>query len=85
MVALVQRAGIDCEMTKCDVKRALRLLPIHPDDYNLVGFTFNKQFYFDKAMAMDCSMACSIWVKFSTFIEWLVYKEAKKGLVIGTI
>ena len=25
-------------------------------------------------------MSCATWVKFSTFIEWLVQKEAKKGL-----
>jgi hypothetical protein len=77
----VQQAGHECELAKCDIKSAFRLLTIHPDDYELVGFSFNDKYYFDKAMPMGCSVSCSTWVKFSTFIQWLVQREAQKGLI----
>ena len=41
---------------------------------------FQDKYYFDKAMPFGCSVSCATWVKFSTFIEWLVQKEAQKGL-----
>ena len=81
-IELVQQAWHECELAKCDIKSAFRLLPIHPDDFELVGFSFNDKYYFDKAMPMGCSVSCSMWVKFSTFIQWLVQKEAQKGLVM---
>jgi hypothetical protein len=31
-------------------------------------------------MPLGCSVSSAAWVKFSTFIKWLVQKEAKKGL-----
>ena len=73
-VTIVQQSG-----PKCDVKRAFRLLPIHPDDYNLVGFTFDNKFYYDKAMPMGCSVSCSTWVKFSSFLEWLLLFSSTRG------
>ena len=67
-------------MAKCDIKSAFRLLPIYPEDYCLVGFTFQSKYYYDKAMPFGCSVSCATWEKFSTFIEWFVQKEAKIGL-----
>ena len=49
-VAIVQQSGPNCDLAKCDIKSAFRLLPIHPDDYNLMGFTFDSKFYNAKAM-----------------------------------
>ena len=59
-VRIVQKAGQNCELAKCDIKSAFRLLPIHPDDYELVGFTFMSKFYFDKAMPFGCSVVCDM-------------------------
>ena len=81
-IVLIQQAGKNCEMAKCDIKSAFRLLPIHPEDYSLVGFSFKGQFYYDKAMPFGCSVSCATWVKFSTFIEWMVAKEAAEGLLL---
>ena len=78
----MQQAGHNCELAKCDVKSAFRLLPIHPDDYELVGFTFQNKYYFDKAMPFGCSVSCATWEKFSTFIEWAVQTGAQRGLSI---
>ena len=81
-IRIVQQAGHNCELAKCDVKSAFRLLPIHPDDYELVGFTFQNKYYFDKAMPFGCSVSCATWEKFSSFIEWAVQTGAQRGLSI---
>ena len=31
---------------------------------------------------MGCSVSCSTWVKFSSFIQWLAQTEAQTGLVM---
>ena len=68
-----------CTLVKCDVKSAFRLLPIHQQDFESVGFTFEGQYYLDKAMPMGCIVSCSTCVQFSTFLEWMVKKEANCG------
>ena len=78
-VQLVQMMGRHCEMAKCDIASAFRLLPVHPDDYELIGFTFKGHFYYDRAMPMGCSVSCSTWEKFGTFIEWSVQKISPDG------
>jgi hypothetical protein len=74
-IIIVQKAGKNCELAKCDVKSAFRLLPIHHEDYDLVEFAFHQKYYFDKAMQFGCSVSCATWEKFSTFIERVVQTE----------
>ena len=40
-VDLVMRAGVGAWLAKSDIKSAFRLLPVHPEDYELLGFTFD--------------------------------------------
>jgi hypothetical protein len=54
-------------------------LRTRPDDYSLVGFTFDNKLYYDKAMSMRCSVSCSTWVKFSCFIKWLLKFSSARG------
>ena len=51
-ISLVQAKGKSCLLAKCDVKIAFRLLPIHPNDFELVGFKLDGKYYVDKTMPM---------------------------------
>ena len=54
-INLVVRAEKEALMAKADIESAIRLLPVHPDDFNLLGIKFNGTFYFDKALrAIAC-------------------------------
>ena len=49
IVALVKSFGKGALMAKTDIKDTFRLLPFHPDDYNLLGFSLEidgKTIYF---------------------------------------
>ncbi|XP_054843457.1 uncharacterized protein LOC129335043 [Eublepharis macularius] len=69
-VKVVRRCGVGAEMAKCDIKSAFRLLPVHPDDFELLGFSFEGQFYMDRALPMGCSISCASFERFSSFLEW---------------
>ena len=69
-------------MAKSDVKSAFRLIPTHLDDFKLMGFKFEGKHYFDKAMLIGCSVSYATWIKFSTFLEWLVKTNIKDGEIM---
>ena len=37
-------------MGKTDIKDVFRIIPIHPDDYKLLGFSWQGAFYHDKCL-----------------------------------
>ena len=80
-VDLVVRAGVDAWLAKTDIKSAFRLLPVSPTDYELLGFIFDGSFYYDKCLPMGCFIACSMFEKFSTFLEFQFKKVTGCSLV----
>ena len=56
---------------KTDVKSAFRIIPIHPNDYPLLGMKWEKLYYFDRCLPMGCSSSCAIFEAFSMALEWL--------------
>ena len=58
-------------MAKTDIDSAFRLIPIHPLDHELLGFTFLNKYYFDACLPMGASSSCAIFEKFSTAIHWI--------------
>ena len=58
-------------MAKTDVKSAFRIIPIHPNDFALLGMKWQNSYYFDRCLPMGCSSSCAIFEAFSTVLEWL--------------
>ena len=69
-------------MAKADIKSAFRLLPVHPNCFNSLGFFFNNQFYFDKCLPMGCSLSCFYFESFSSFLDWVVSIEANSNYLL---
>ena len=76
-VEMISQLGQAAWLGKMDVKSALRLLKISPNDFQLLGFHLLDKFYVDKVLSLGSSISCSQFEFFSTFLEWLV----KKGIV----
>ena len=66
----VAKLGRNTLLAKMDILSAFRLLILHPSDFELFGFKFKNQFYFDKCLPMGCSASCSLFEKFASFLEW---------------
>jgi len=81
-IALIKQIGRGCFMAKTDIKSAFRIIPINPSDYNLLGMTWNKQYFFDKTLPMGCSSSCAIFEKFSTALEWIALTKIKVSGVL---
>ncbi|XP_053143317.1 uncharacterized protein LOC128341176 isoform X1 [Hemicordylus capensis] len=78
-IRVVRSCGKGALLAKCDIESAFRLLPVHPGDFNLLGFAFQGQYYIDRALPMGCSISCAAFEAFSSFLEWALRREA--GLV----
>lgn len=59
-------------LVKCDIQSAFHLLPVHADNFGLLGFQFDGSWYVDKAMPMGCTITCTNFEIFSTFLEWAI-------------
>jgi hypothetical protein len=80
-VSLVVRAGKGAHMAKADIESAFRLLPIHPNDFHLLGIQVLGNYYVDKALPMGASCSPAFFEMFSTFLEWVVSKVAGTDLL----
>lgn len=80
-VRLVVSVGKGALMAKADIESAFRLLPVHPDDFQLLGIKVRDQYFVDKALPMGASCSPALFEKFSTFLEWAIKRAAASDLV----
>lgn len=79
IINLVQKHGTHCLMAKTDIQDAFRIIPICPDDYHLLGFSWQGQYYFDKCLPMGASSSCQIFEKFSVALQWILQSKYGAG------
>jgi hypothetical protein len=71
VIDLIQLCGAGARIAKIDIESAFRIIPIHPDDWHLLGFSFDGAFYFDKCLPMGCRSSCAIFERFSSALQWV--------------
>ncbi|XP_060562711.1 uncharacterized protein LOC132722259 isoform X1 [Ruditapes philippinarum] len=81
-VAMIQNLGRHCYLFKMDLKNAFRLLPIRPEDFEVLGLKFKSLYYIDKALPFGASVSCKTFEKFSTFLEYVVKQRLTSGGLI---
>ncbi|XP_071950801.1 uncharacterized protein [Antedon mediterranea] len=72
VINLVLKNGPGSLMAKTDIEDAFRIIPIHPCDYHLLGFSWNNKYYYDRCLPMGASRSCSIFESFSTALVWIM-------------
>lgn len=81
-VSVIKELGRGCFLAKTDIKSAFRLLPVHPEDYMLLGFSWNGKLYHDCCVPMGCASSCAIFESFSSALEWVArHKLGCHGVV----
>ena len=87
VVNKVKLCGRGCLMAKTDIENAFRLIPIHPNDRHLLGFSWNHsgvtKFYMDACLAMGLSISCQLFSRFSNALQWIM--ESKFNGVMSHI
>lgn len=82
MLVLIKQLGCGCYLAKTDIKSAFRILPVHRDDYILLGFSWKEKFYYDLCVPMGCASSCAIFERFSSAMEWIeIQKLGCHGVV----
>lgn len=67
--ALVLSIGQGAFIAKVHIQATFRILPIHPEDRHLLGFTWRGQYYFDNCLSMGCSISCALFGTFSSALQ----------------
>ena len=81
-VQCIATSGQSTLMAKSDIKSAFRLLPIRPQDFELLGMKAGGYYFIDKCLPMGAASAPSLFETFSTFIEWVTKERAGCDRVI---
>ena len=71
----IKHSGVGSYLAKTDVKSAFRILPVHPQDYHLLGLKWKDQYYYDKCTPMGCASSCKTFKSFSTAVEWIAQEK----------
>ncbi|XP_053382326.1 uncharacterized protein LOC128549524 [Mercenaria mercenaria] len=58
---LVRQLGQACYMAKTDIANAFRIIPIRPEDHELLGFQFGDAYYYNVCLVMGSSSSCAIF------------------------
>lgn len=72
VVNMISELAESARIAKSDVSQAFRLLIVNPADFDLLGIKINDEYYIDKCLPMGCSISCSLFEKFATFLQWIV-------------
>ena len=82
VVTMVRHEGPGSFLVKVDIKSAFRLLPIHPQDFPLLGMEFQGKFFIDKCLPFGLSVSCALFEKFSCFLEWHIRNATDSEMLI---
>ena len=74
--------GKGCLLCKVDVQEAFRIVPVHPDDRNLLGFCYKDEFYVDKCLSMGGRSSPAIFNSIAEAAEWILLKKYGLGNLI---
>ena len=70
--AIVNSLGTGALMSKIDLKNAFRLIPVRPNDWNLLGMQWRGKFYIDTFLPFGLRSAPFLFNQLSTAIHWIL-------------
>jgi len=79
IVDKIMHMGRKTALAKVDIRSAFRLLPVRPEDYHLLGFRFECEYYYDMAMPFGCRSSCKTFERFAKFLNWCIMQDCQAG------
>ena len=68
----IKQFGQGWFLAKTDIESAFRLIPIHPDDYELLCMCWDGKFYYDKVLPFGLRSASYLFNQLSDAVEWIL-------------
>lgn len=74
-IQILLQVGKNAYMCKTDISNAFRIIPIHPDDFELLGIKWKGNFFYDRCLPFGCSSSCAIFENFSSALQWMAQNK----------
>ena len=71
-IRILLKLGPKCFMAKTDVKSAFRNIPVHPDDWELLGMKWRDLYFFYRVLPFGLRSAPFIFNMLSDALEWIL-------------
>ena len=55
-ISIIKQLGPGAWLSKVDIEEAFRIIPIHPDDWHLLGMYWEGKYYYDKRLSMGVAL-----------------------------
>ena len=72
VVRHVKQHGVGALMYKVDIRHAFRNIPVHPDDWCLLGMVWDSQYYIDKVLPFGLRSSPAIFNQLADALCWLL-------------
>lgn len=81
----IRRLGKGCFLIKLDVEAAYKQIPVRFEDWPLLMFKWEGQYYIDATLPMGLKPSCLIWEYYATALEWIFRRCAGIEVVVHYI
>ena len=71
-IEIVTRLGRGCYLSKLDVKAAYKLVPVRYEDWHLLGFQWEGQYYYERTLPFGLKSSCRQWEWYATAINHFI-------------
>ena len=71
-IHILKSLGPGSFMAKTDLKSAIHLIPVHPEDWHLLGFYWQQQYYVDLYLPFGLGSAPFLFNQLSNALEWVL-------------
>ena len=78
----IKTFGPGCFLAKTDIKNAFQIIPVCPQDYNLLGTRWHEAYFYDCYMPTGRSSSCETFETFSTTLEWIASSQLSISHII---
>lgn len=68
----VRKAGRGCFLVKLDVEAAYKQVPVHPDDWPLLGFQWEGKWYYERVLPFGLRSSCRLWELYASALHHML-------------
>ena len=70
-ISIIKQLGPGAWLGKVDIEEAFQIIPVHPDDWHLLGMHWEGQYYYDKRLSMGGHSSPYIFDQLPIALEWI--------------
>jgi hypothetical protein len=74
-VSMIRKLGPGTLLAKMDIENAFKQIPVHPRDFELLGFRIDDKYYFDKTLPFGLRYSCNLFENFSSTLNYTLEKK----------